>query len=138
MTPKLVGWLVVLGSNTTITARPKLDRRSSYSPKKKTLNVVPLTFHQTVPFYPFSNNVFNPFPNKPWFLSVCSTGLLKTLWEKEKLLLTSDFTFSHSVFYQYGELSAISIRFEIIVCKALSVWKSLKFVVWKKVKSFLL
>ena len=23
----------------------------------------------------------NPFPNKPWFLRVCSTGLLKTLWE---------------------------------------------------------
>ena len=24
----------------------------------------------------------NPFPNKPWFLHVCSTGLLKILWEK--------------------------------------------------------
>ena len=40
----------------------------------------------------------NPFPNKPWFLRVCSTRLLKTLWEKEKLLLTSNFSFSHSVF----------------------------------------
>ena len=28
---------------------------------------------------------FNPFPNKPWFLRVCSMRLLKTLWEKEKL-----------------------------------------------------
>ena len=28
-----------------------------------------------------------PFPNKPWFLRVCSTNLLKTLWEKEKLLI---------------------------------------------------
>ena len=27
--------------------------------------------------------LFNPFPNKPWFLRVCSTILLKTLWEKE-------------------------------------------------------
>ena len=27
---------------------------------------------------------FNPFPNKPWFLRVCCTILLKTLWEKEK------------------------------------------------------
>ena len=26
----------------------------------------------------------NPFPNKLLFLHVCSTGLLKTLWEKEK------------------------------------------------------
>ena len=31
--------------------------------------------------------VFNPFPNKPWFLRVCSTSLLTTLWEKEKLLV---------------------------------------------------
>ena len=28
---------------------------------------------------------FNPFPNKPWFLHVCSKSLLKTLWEKENL-----------------------------------------------------
>ena len=40
----------------------------------------------------------NPFPNKPWFLRVCSTSLLKTQWEKEKLLATSNFSFSRSVF----------------------------------------
>ena len=41
-----------------------------------------------------------PFPNKPWFLRVCSTSLfIKTLWEKEKLLVTSNFSFSHSVFF---------------------------------------
>ena len=40
----------------------------------------------------------NPFPNKPWILRVCSTSLLKTLWEKEKLLVTGNFSFSHSVF----------------------------------------
>ena len=40
----------------------------------------------------------NPFPNKPWFLRVCSTSLLKRLLEKEKLLVTSNFSFSHSVF----------------------------------------
>ena len=27
---------------------------------------------------------FNPLPNKPWFLRVCSASLSKTLWEKEK------------------------------------------------------
>ena len=43
------------------------------------------------------NNV-NPFPNKPWFLRVSSSDLLKTLWENEKLLVTSNFSFSHSVF----------------------------------------
>ena len=30
--------------------------------------------------------ILNPFPNKPWFLRVCSISLLKSLWEKEKLL----------------------------------------------------
>ena len=36
---------------------------------------------------------------KPWFLHVY---LLKTLWEKEKLLVMSNFSFSHSVFYPFG------------------------------------
>ena len=40
----------------------------------------------------------NPFPNKPWLLRVGSTSLLKTMWEKEKLLVTSNFSYSHSVF----------------------------------------
>ena len=58
---------------------------------------------------------FNPFPNKPWFLRVCSTSLLKTLWEKEKLLVTSNFSFSHSVFYLFGELSPIFVKIKIVV-----------------------
>ena len=29
---------------------------------------------------------FNPFPNKPWFLRVCMTGLLKTLREEQFIL----------------------------------------------------
>ena len=45
------------------------------------------------------------------------TSLLKTLWEKEKLLITSNFSFSRSVFYPFGELAAIVIQFKIVVCK---------------------
>ena len=63
------------------------------------------------------SNRINPFPNKPWFLRVCSTNLLKTLWEKEKLLVTSNFSFSHSVFYLLKELFAVFVKFEIVVCK---------------------
>ena len=29
----------------------------------------------------------------------------------------NDFSFSHSVFYLFGELSAISIKLEIVICK---------------------
>ena len=64
---------------------------------------------------------FNPFPNKPWFLRVYSTSLLKTLWEKEKLLVTSNFSFSHSVFNPFGELLAIFIKFKIVVCKVFEI-----------------
>ena len=41
---------------------------------------------------------FIPFQNKPWFWRVFSGTNLKTLWEMEKLLVTSYFSFSHSVF----------------------------------------
>ena len=61
--------------------------------------------------------VLNPFPNKPWFLRVCSPSLLKTLWENEKLLVTSNFSFSHRVFYPFRELSGIFIKFENFVWK---------------------
>ena len=50
---------------------------------------------------------FNPFLNKPWFLRVCSTSLLKTLWEKEKLSVTSNLSLSHNVLYSFGELFSI-------------------------------
>ena len=48
---------------------------------------------------------------------VSGTSLLKTLWEKEKLLVMSNFSFSHSVFYMFEELFSIFIKFEIVVCK---------------------
>ena len=60
---------------------------------------------------------FNPFPNKPGFFRVCCTDLLKTLWVKEKLLVTSNISFSHNGFYPFGELPAISVKFKVVVCK---------------------
>ena len=44
----------------------------------------------------------NTFPHNDAFWRPWETSLLKTLWEKEKLLVTSNFSFSHSVFYPYG------------------------------------
>ena len=66
--------------------------------------------------YTMCQALFNPFPNKPLFLSVCGTRLLKTLWEKEKLLVTSNFPFSHSVFHPFGDF-AIFFTSKIGVCK---------------------
>ena len=45
--------------------------------------------------------VFNPFPHNDTFWHPWETSLLKTLWEKEKLLVTSNFSFSHSFFYLF-------------------------------------
>ena len=58
-----------------------------------------------------------PFPIKALILRVCSTSLSKTPWEKEKLLVKSNFSFSHGVFYPFGELSAIFIQFKSFACK---------------------
>ena len=37
--------------------------------------------------------------------------------KRRKLLVTTNFSFSHSVFYSFRKLSAIFIKFEIVVCK---------------------
>ena len=58
----------------------------------------------------------NPFPKKPLFSRVFSTSLLKTMWEKEKLLVTSNFSFSHSLFYPFGDPSRNFIKLSN-VCK---------------------
>ena len=41
----------------------------------------------------------------------------ETLWEKKKLLVTSNFFFYHSVFYPFKKFSAIFFKYEIAVCK---------------------
>ena len=81
----------------------------------------------------------NPFPKKPQFLRVSNTSHLKTLWEKEKLIVTTNFCFSHSIFYLYREFSAVFNKFENVASEHedLPVWKSLKFVVLERVDSFL-
>ena len=86
--------------------------------QKSAKKIVSRTIRFFVIFLIFSvSDSFNPFPNKPWFLQVCNSGLLKTLWEKEKLLVMSNFSFSHSVFYLFGELVDIFIKLEIVLCK---------------------
>ena len=66
---------------------------------------------------PVEKKPFNSFTNHPSFLHVCSTSLLKTLWEKEKLLITSNFSFSPTVFYPFWEIYIIFIKLKIVICK---------------------
>ena len=66
----------------------------------------------------------NSFPNKPWFSRVCNVSLLKTLWKKEKLLVMSNFSFSHCVFFPFWKLSAIFIIFELLSANSFSFKES--------------
>ena len=72
----------------------------------------------------------NSTPNKPWFLHVCSRSLLKTQWKKKTLLMMSNFFFSLSVFYPFRELSAIFIKFRIVVFKLFQFRKGLTLYQW--------
>ena len=49
----------------------------------------------------FQRKGLNPFPNKPWFLRVCRVSILKTLWEKEKLLVSKIFLEGVGVHIQF-------------------------------------
>ena len=59
----------------------------------------------------------NPLPNKPLFLYVCSSRLLKTLWEKEKLLEHKKQFLLFPWFSTVLANSAIFIKLKIVICK---------------------
>ena len=63
------------------------------------------------------------------FLRGCSTSLLETLWEKEKLLVTSNFSFSHSDFISFWRTFCHFVQTKDGRLQTLSVCESLKFVV---------
>ena len=56
--------------------------------------------------------------------------LLKTFWEKEKILVSSIFSFSHNVFYSLQTKFQIFIHIYFVVCECLHIWISLRFGCW--------
>ena len=59
----------------------------------------------------------------PGFYMSALKSLLKTLWEKEKSLVMSNFSFTHSVFYTFGELSTIFTKFQNCRLQSLSIFQ---------------
>ena len=59
-----------------------------------------------------------------WILPVYSTSLSKILWEKEKLLIISNFSFSHSILYQFREFTAIFVNLNLSSAKSFSFEES--------------
>ena len=78
----------------------------------------------------FRQNGHTPLAKQAWFLRVCNTGSMETRWEKEKLLLTTNFSFSHSVFHRFGEPPVIFIKLEIVACKLFQFGTVQNSVVW--------
>ena len=66
---------------------------------------------------PYTRTILNPFSKQALVLCVCSRDLLKTLWEKEKLLVTSNFSFSRSVFYPVWRTFSHFYQFKMVVFK---------------------
>ena len=58
----------------------------------------------------------NPLPCNAAFWLTKDMQLWKTVWEKEKLLVTINFSFSHTVFYPMGHLFFVSNALSNVVC----------------------
>ena len=93
-----------------------------YRPREKHLNLSYSFINDKISAWS-KLEAINPFPNKPVFLRICSTSLLKTLLEKEKWQVGSSFSFSHNVFCSFGEFFAIFTKFKIVVCKLFQFWR---------------
>ena len=74
----------------------------------------------------------NTLPTKPGFLHV-----FKTPWEKEKLLVTSNFSFSPPCFLFVWRTFSHFHQTQNCRLQTLSVWKSLKVVVWERVNQII-
>ena len=78
-------------------------------------------------------NDISPFLKKALVFMCLQYKSFENIVRKGEIAHNEQFLFSPNVFYPFGELSAISIKFKI-VCK-FSVLESLKFVVWEKVEN---
>ena len=98
------------GTNTLLSTKWRSFLQDNYNDADHTMAIaIPRVFS--------GNSLVNPFPHNNTFWRPWETSLLKTLWEKNKLLVTSNFSFSHKVFYLFGQLSFIFMKFKIVVYK---------------------
>ena len=73
---------------------------------------------------------FSSIPQNPDFERPWQWNLLKILWEKEKMLVTSIFSFSHNIFYHLETNLIFFSHFYIVVCICFQFGPVWKFVVW--------
>ena len=94
---------------------------------------VQVGFEMGVTYKSFLSSSSTLSQTSPCFYVSAVQIFLKTLWEKEKLLVTSNFSFFPRVYYPFEDLSAIFMKLKIVVCKLFQ--KSINFVVWERVNT---
>ena len=73
------------------------------------------------------NRIINPLPHNAAFWRTKDRNMWKTLQENEKLLVTSNYSFSHNMFYQYiAHIFHFKRTFKYCL-QFVSIWTSLKF-----------
>ena len=80
------------------------------------------------------HTVFNPFPNKPWLLRVCSISLFENTAGKGEIARIEQFLLLPQCF-----LSVWRTFFHLhqnCRLQTLTVWKSPKWFVWERVKTW--
>ena len=80
----------------------------------------------------FSKERVNPFPNKPWFLRVCCTSLENTAGNGE-IARDEQFLLFPQCFLPIWSTLCYFHLIPNSHLQTLSIWKSLKFVVWERV-----
>ena len=79
----------------------------------------------------FFLRVINPFPNKPLFLGVFRTCLLKTLWAKREITHNKQFLLFLHCFLPFWRIFCHFHWIWNCHLQTLLIWKSLKFVIWE-------
>ena len=77
---------------------------------------------------------FNPFPHIYPFWRLCCRQLFKTLWQKQKLLKTSNFSFGHNISTLSNYLTPIhgefswfcQYLFKVVCCRFVACGKGLR------------
>ena len=88
---------------------------------------------------PYSSTILNPFPNKPFVLHVCSTGRLnswKHCWKRRNCSWWAISPFPTTFSTPLKNFLPFSSYLKLFL-QTLSVWKSLKFLIWERVKNVL-
>ena len=89
----LTSLLTVCPLETLFFIRTSTSRLSASVWKKKQKNITFRVLNIPARCRKYTEKRVNHFLHKPLFLCVCSANLLKTLWKKEKVLVTSNFSF---------------------------------------------